>query len=123
MAKVLIVDDSAAISQILQRYLARHGYEAVTAPDGEAALEILQRGDLPDLVMADVTMPRLGGAQLLRRMRDNVGLRNIPVVLMSGADREEYAMRAYGDYQAWLPKPFDLPQVLDMVQRVLAARG
>ncbi len=122
MARLLIADDSAAISQLLQRYFTRHGYEAATVPDGEAALALLRRGEVPDLVMADVTMPRLGGGELLRAMRADSRLRGVPVVLMSGADLQEESARAYGDYQAWMQKPFDLQQMLATVQRVLAAR-
>ncbi|MDA8343952.1 MAG: response regulator [Thermaerobacter sp.] len=119
MARLLIAEDAAAIASVLKRYLERQGYEVETVPDGEAALARLRRGDVPDLVIADLTMPRLGGRDLVREMREDKHLRAVPVLLMSGAAFKPEAFPPEGQYQAWLGKPFELQTMLSTVQRLL----
>ncbi len=116
---MLIVDDAAAIVQVLQRFLGRQGFDVAADHSAEAALSRMRGGDLPDLVIADLVMPGIGGHELVGIMRDEESLRGVPVVLMSGAGRSSALRRPEGDYQGWIDKPFELQDLLLTVRRVL----
>ncbi len=109
---VLVVDDEAAIADMLAACLADEGYAVRTVYDGAAALAEVER-DPPDLVVSDVMMPGVGGDAVAMRLRE----RGIPVVLMSAVRRD---VRLPG--VECLPKPFDLDTFLAVVNRALTMR-
>ena len=111
--KVLVVDDEAAIRDLLEDVLQEEGYAVRCAADGLAALAEAER-DPPDLVVADVAMPRLDGLGLLGRLRER-GDRP-PFVFVSAARSVPQAPGV-----AFVPKPFDLDRLLAAVADALAA--
>ena len=107
---ILVVDDDAANRDLLTRRLVREGYEARTAADGTAALAALERGaGAPvDLVLLDVMMPGLDGYEVLRRMKADPTLRDIPVLMISALDEVQSVVRCIElGAEDYLPKPFD----------------
>jgi CheY-like chemotaxis protein len=102
---VLVVDDEPAIVDLLCEVLAGAGYRVVAARDGEEALAAAQRVG-PDVVLSDVTMPRLDGTELAARLAP----RGIPVVLMSAQSQLPPSPTT-----PVLTKPFDLDAVLAVV--------
>ncbi|HLH30371.1 MAG TPA: response regulator, partial [Terriglobia bacterium] len=104
--------------QILQL----RGHTVRMAADGEAGLRALQE-HLPDLVILDVEMPVLDGPSMANRMFvHNLGLENVPVVLMSGVfDLPGVAARVGTPY--FIAKPFDIPKLMGLIDRVLAERA
>src|SRR5688572_22830418 len=89
---VLIVDDSEMVQQGLQLLLAHYrGTRTVTARDGAAALEVIGRHADIDLVLLDVNMPGVNGAEMLRRWQRNPPPRPIPVIVMASAAEEASA--------------------------------
>lgn len=115
MKTILVVDDEPDIIQLLVEILRGEGYDAVPAGDGVAALEALT-GTGVDLVITDTMMPRLGGVELIRAMREDQELADIPVILMSAAMRP--VLDGFGAC-VFLPKPFDLAALLEVVTRML----
>ena len=113
--RVLIADDEVYIVDLLSILLEEEGFQVVRAYDGEQAWELAERLQ-PDLVISDVTMPRVGGLELLRRFRSDGPLRDTPVILMSAVARGIEGERA-----AFLPKPFDLDRMLSLVETELTA--
>lgn len=112
---VLVVDDEPAIRDLIVAVLEDEGYRALGAGSGRLALELLPV-ERPDLVLMDVMMPEMDGREALRRMRAAPGLDQIPVVLMSAAfapDRVGLCIAAF------LPKPFDLDELLDTIADAL----
>ena len=81
--RVLIVDDDRKIRDLLVDLLKLEGYEIATAPDGSEAID-LARSFEPDVVVSDVVMPRVGGLELCRRLKDDPRTAYIPVLLISG---------------------------------------
>lgn len=91
--EILIVDDDAAACEALARLLQLEGYRPACAGDGREALEAMRR-KTPALVLLDVTMPEVGGLRLLDEMRHDPDLRDVPVVMMSGASEPESVLEA-----------------------------
>ncbi len=118
---VLVVEDEEALRSFAQRVLEKHGYRVLTAPDGAAALEVLRAaGGAVDLVLSDMVMPRMGGPQLERSMRE-AGLR-APVLFTSGYaahTADERRLREAG--VAFLAKPWTVSDLLRSVRAVLDA--
>ena len=108
---LVVVDDEAAISRMLERLLVAQGYAVITAQDGNEALELI-RNARPDLVLSDVRMPKRDGFDLCHAVKSDPHARLTPVVLMTGAAAREDRIRAI-DMGAddFLTKPVD-PQEL-----------
>ena len=107
---VLVVDDERYIVDLLSDLLEDEGYQVDRAYDGVAALEQIGRHQ-PDLVVADVMMPRLDGLSLA----DEINARGlgIPIILMSAA------VTPRTDHVAFIPKPFDIDAMLGLIERLL----
>jgi CheY-like chemotaxis protein len=114
--RILVVDDDAVVRNLLRDMLTQPGYSMVEADDGATALVQLEAGDpLPDLILLDVTMPLLGGFDLLAIIREHPNWRRIPIVVMSGgSDAMELAAEFKVDY---LRKPFTGAEILTAVER------
>ena len=113
--RILVVDDEPLVRQLLVQALQFDGFEVLEAPDGAAALEVLA-GNVVDVVVLDLTMPGLDGAEVLRRIRESGN--QVPVVLSSGYAREglEAALEP-GSFQGFLSKPFVLDDLTAVVQQ------
>jgi DNA-binding response OmpR family regulator len=111
--RVLVVENDRAVLDLLDGALRDEGYRVRRAEDGVEALEAI-REQTPDLVIADVHLPRLDGGQLVRRLRDE----NVPVILLSG---DPNWARTPG--VAFVAKPFDLDHLLLVVARLLSVEG
>ncbi len=117
--KILVVDDEPTIRDVVVALLEDEGYAVVAAPTGLRALELLPL-ERPDLVIMDVMMPGLDGREVFRRMRESRNGHAPPVVMMSaavGRDLLDPTVAAY------LPKPFDLTDLLETIERVLERQG
>ncbi len=114
---ILIIDDEPHLPHQLARYLRKRNYEVYTAPDGEAGLRELQKYTV-DLVLLDVRLPKLGGLEVLARIRTLEP--ELPVVMLTAYGDVQNAVAAMklgaSDY---LLKGFDLEELLLVVQRVL----
>jgi PAS domain S-box-containing protein len=116
----LVVEDEEGVGEVVGRMLERLGFEVRPAGDGLAALDLLEReGDAVTVVLLDLSMPRMGGADCLRHIRQRWP--DLPVVLMSGYTEQEVAsqlLKGPGAAAGFLQKPF-LPQDLSSVLRHL----
>jgi len=79
---ILLVDDSGFMRMANERALARAGYAVVTASDGEEAL-LMAHTRIPDLILLDMLLPKLGGPEVLRALRKNPLTASIPVIVLS----------------------------------------
>ena len=116
-AKILVVDDEPEIRFILAHCLERGGHAVVAAGDGAEALSALAK-EQPDVVLMDLTMPRMDGMQALREMRQTCP--NVPVIIGTALADVPTAVEAMrrGAYD-FLTKPFDLDLVLLSVERAV----
>jgi len=107
---ILVVDDDQGNRDLLARRLLREGFAVHTAADGEAALGLVARQPSPpiDLVLLDVMMPGVDGYEVLRRLKSDVALRDLPVLMISALDEVNSVVRCIElGAEDYLPKPFD----------------
>lgn len=119
MARILVVDDSATMRQMLGYTLERVGHEVIEACDGEAALERAEAQPF-DLIITDVNMPGMNGLELTSQLRQRQLTRATPVLVLtteSEAQKKEQG-RAAGA-TGWIVKPFDPDALLKVLPRVL----
>ena len=103
---VLLADDNADMRSYVGRLLEAQGYDVVLAPDGEAALE-LAHARKPELILTDVMMPKLDGFGLLRAVRADAGLADVPVIMLSARAGEEAKVEGLdAGADDYLIKPF-----------------
>jgi len=122
MAKtILIVDDSSSLRTVVRLALVRAGYEVLEAGDGIEGLEQLEKGRV-NLIVSDVNMPRMDGIAFVRKLKENMRHKFTPVIMLTteGQDAKKEEGRAAGA-KAWMVKPFNPPQLLDAVSKLLPA--
>ncbi len=113
--RVLLADDNADMRDYVHRLLAGRGYEVEPVADGEAALQAARR-QRPDLVLSDVMMPRLDGFGLLRALRTDPALTEVPVILLSARAGEEARVEGLdAGADDYLTKPFSAQELLARV--------
>ncbi len=119
MATLLLVDDERPMREFLAQALEDSGHRVLQAFHGRHALTVLAAGgpERPDLVLADVMMPLVGGVELCRTLKADPQTADIRVILMSAALGRATA-NAGAD--ALIAKPFDLDTLDSLIARVLA---
>jgi two-component system sensor histidine kinase and response regulator WspE len=90
--RILIVDDSLTVRELQRKLLEHHGYQVDVAVDGMDGWNALRQTRF-DLVVSDVDMPRLDGVELVRRIRQDPSMRELPVMILSYKDREDDRQR------------------------------
>lgn len=121
MPTVLVVDDEFGIVDVLETVLTDDGYRVLTACNGKQGLERLS-AEIPDVVVLDLMMPILGGAEMLAAMAAEPAFRHIPVIMTSSLGENVLAENCTG-YVAYLRKPFRATSVLNTIARVLGGRA
>ncbi|MBN8505784.1 MAG: Hpt domain-containing protein [Burkholderiales bacterium] len=115
---VMVVDDSLTVRRVSQRFLEREGYRVQLAKDGLDAMEQLAREDLPDMVLSDIEMPRMDGFDLVRNIRADARLRDLPVVMITSRIAEKHRdYAAQLGVQGYLGKPYDEETLLRLIRQ------
>lgn len=118
MTKVLAVDDSRTLREMLSDCLTRAGHEVHTARDGAEALAALRR-HRPDIVLTDLNMPVMNGLDFIRAARADEAGRGVPVLLLTTETAEEMQSQArIIGATGWLNKPFDERHILGLVDQL-----
>lgn len=117
--KVMAVDDSSAIRQMVRATLETAGYEVVEASDGTEALEYARTHQV-DLVITDVNMPCMDGITLVRQLRCLSSYRLTPLLLLTTESRPERKIEGKkAGATGWIVKPFNPDQLIATIGRVL----
>jgi CheY-like chemotaxis protein len=123
LKSILLVDDSKFMRMANERALARAGYEVIAASDGEEALRMTQ-ARIPDLIVLDMLLPKLGGLQVLQALKKNPLTLSIPVVVLSSLPQKNEAKLLKEGATAYLDKStlgFDQhsESLIQIVNRIL----
>ncbi len=103
---VLVVDDSLTVRKVTTRFLQKQGFDTAAAKDGIEALEHL-RERIPDVMLVDIEMPRMDGYELTARVRDDVRLRHIPIIMITSRSGHKHRERALSlGVDTYLGKPY-----------------
>jgi len=120
--KILIVDDEAHIRMLIEQTLEEledEGVEFLTAENGEIALEIIQKEN-PKLVFLDVMMPKMNGMEVCRRVKKELELNNVFIVLLTAKGQELDRQRGQEvGADVYMTKPFDPEIILSKAKEVL----
>jgi two-component system chemotaxis response regulator CheY len=117
---ILIVDDSATMILSVKSNLEMNGFNVMTANDGVQALQLLNGGPKPDLIITDLNMPHMDGVELIKNVRRLPGFRFIPILLLtteSQAAKRDEGKRAGAT--GWLVKPISGPDLVKVIKQVL----
>jgi len=114
--RILIVDDEAAIRELLRQELEGVGYEVIEAQNGMEALHRV-KGEQPDLVLMDVMMPQMNGFDTAAVLRNDPDTAALPIVMLSIVQDRERGYRLGID--CYLSKPIDKPQLLGEIESLL----
>lgn len=119
MTKILAVDDSASMRQMVSFTLQGAGYEVVEACDGQEALNKAKQNQV-DLVLSDVNMPVMDGISLIKQLRTLPSYKFTPILMLtteSAADKKTEGKAAGAT--GWIVKPFNPDQLLNTIKKVL----
>jgi DNA-binding response OmpR family regulator len=121
--RLLIIDDDVLVQKALWRALEAAGFEVVQAFDGAAGLA-LALAERFDLIVLDVSMPRMDGRDVLRRLRQNPTTEDVPVLIYSG--RADHLARLTGlqlGADDYIEKPFEAGQLVAKIRRLILKRA
>jgi len=123
MAKtVLIVDDSTSLRALVKLSLIRAGYAVLEASDGREGLVQLEKATKVNLIVSDVNMPNMDGITFVTHVKQHARHKFIPVIMLTTEDEAaKIAQAKAAGARAWLTKPFNPPQLLDAVGKLVLA--
>lgn len=123
MSVVLVAEDDPDIRELIAYRLRRAGYDVIDVADGTSAL-VAATTAVPDLVIADVTMPGTDGLEVCATLRADPRTTEVPVLLLSARARESDVQRGYDSgAAAYLIKPFSPQDLVNQVAELLARGG
>ena len=119
--KILCVEDEAGMLDLLRLILESAGYTFLGAQDGLEGLEVMRR-EQPDLVLLDLMLPQVGGAEVLLRKKEDPAIQNIPVIAVTAMSSpfDQIMWRHRTEIQDYITKPFMRKELLSSIERVLA---
>ena len=119
--KILVVDDEPTIRSLVKELLAAAGYDALFAPDGALALDLVHKLR-PDLIVLDLVMPWMSGIEVIQEIRQDSRLKDIPILIISGCITESEANHLLGDLKvAGYVNKIELPTTLiSRVRKILS---
>ncbi|MBN2453795.1 MAG: response regulator [Candidatus Omnitrophica bacterium] len=119
MKKILVVDDEPDVLRVMSFRLKNAGYEILTAANGRIAFDIISK-ERPDLVLLDLRMPVMDGCETCARIKNDEGLKEIIVILITASSGSKVAERAKelkaDDY---IIKPFDPDELISKVRKYI----
>lgn len=112
---VLLVEDAAVISRMVSYRLEKSGFEVLAAPDGEAALALLETA-VPDVILLDMSLPGIDGAELCRVLKADERFRSIPIILFTASGRRDELLARTGADDV-IGKPYEPVEMLETINR------
>lgn len=123
MAKILVVEDDPFLRNLLVKKLTDAQYKIDVAVTGEEALERIN--NKPDLVLLDIILPGINGFEILKRVKDNSQLKNIPIVVLTNLGSEEDIKKAtdLGAEDFWIKAYLTPDEILNKIKKILTEKN
>ena len=119
MNKILVIDDDAAINELIKINLQLFGYDVITAPDGIKGFALVKQ-EKPDLVILDVMMPEVDGFTVAQRIRKNEETKNIPILMLTALSELNDKVKGFDiGVDDYLVKPFEMEELQVRVRALL----
>lgn len=123
MTKVLVVDDEELFRLLISEILSAEGFEVILAGDGEEAIEIAA-ASLPDLILMDMSMPKMTGFEAIRALKKKDETRKTPILAVTASDTTGDYEEAYdAGCSGYLPKPIDADRLIEKIKELLPNRA
>lgn len=120
---MLAIDDEVSIQLILQHYF-KNDFLVVTKGNGKDALAWMQEGNIPDIIIADISMPEMDGYTFIYQVRSSGYLKNIPMVMLSGSDSTDNKIRCLeSGADDFMVKPFNPRELAARIKGILRRMG
>ncbi|MBN1913964.1 MAG: response regulator [Candidatus Omnitrophica bacterium] len=116
--KILIVDDEEHILAVLEKRLEASGYDVIKAVNGKEALEAAKSA-IPDLVVTDLVMPNMDGAELADAMESDPVTRGIPVIILTALIKKGKEEKQFISHRRSLAKPYDPQELIKVIAEML----
>ena len=117
--RILVADDEIHIRTLLKITLEMVGYEVEVAADGQETLDKIA-GQIPDLLLLDIKMPRLNGWQVCEKLKSDEKTKNIPIIMVTAFGQKEARQRSLDlGADEFISKPFETPTLLEAVKMTL----
>ena len=121
--KVLAIDDSRTIRNLVRRAMEEAGFTCTTADDGVQGVQRFAE-DVPDVVITDINMPRMDGFGVIDAIRSGPANRTVPILVLTTESAEELKSRARkAGATGWIVKPFEDTAIVSVVRRVTGIRA
>lgn len=118
MTTILVADDNHHYREDMVEILRLEGYDAVGAKDGVEALDNIRQSQ-PDVVLCDIDMPLMDGLELLRRVRADADLQDVPFIMVTGNDISKQREAEQAKANGFLQKPITIDKLLAAVKKVI----
>ena len=119
--KIIIVEDEANLRLVMQKELQRLGYDVQAAPDGEAALKLLEEANV-DVILSDINMPRMNGLEMIEVVKKEPQNAALPIIVLTSEGQPALIDRAKkAGAKGWIVKPFKADLLVAAVKKLLVA--
>lgn len=118
MSKILLIDDDAALLELLKERLTTQSYQVLTAQDGTEGLR-QARVNRPDLIILDIAMPQMDGYSFIQSLKAEGDLRDIPIIVLTARQGMEDLFKIEG-VRDYMVKPFVAGDLIKKIQKILA---
>ena len=116
---IMVVDDSLTVRKVTSKYLQKRGMEALTAKDGQDAVDQL-RDHVPDLMLVDIEMPRMDGYELTQRVRSEARLKHVPIIMITSRAGAKHRQKAFElGVDMYMSKPYQEDELFKNIEALL----
>ena len=115
--RILVIDDDLPLRGMLAAALRKHGFQVLLAGDGEEGQRAVNLHN-PHVILLDLAMPRVNGWDFLQRLQETGKIKAVPIIVLSAHLRVEPQAVLQMGVSAILPKPFNLPELIDLIEHL-----
>lgn len=121
--KVIVIDDEPLITGLIKQVLSGEGYDTLACNDAEEGLSVVESEE-PDLILLDITMPKMNGYEFCRQMQEKQIAQETPVIFLSGKSAEEDGGRSFeAGAASYIQKPFSNTALKEIVNLTMSSLG